>query len=451
MRVTLPSISVLAVFGVLAASCGGDEPANPSTGGAGSGATGGSGQGGSSGSQGGAKAGGPSTGGAGVTTGGTGAGGTPVGQGGSTAGAGGTAQGGSSGAPTAGTGGGSAGTAGAGAGGQGGSGQGGSAQGGSGPGGAGSGGGGQGGAPSASCPAGPYAASPLPAGATPTKIPGAPPSDAFNNMGNDFSVVEGPVWMGGALYISEIAGNARPPLGRILKITAADVVSVASPDAGTNGLALDLTGNLVGASHKSGSVARLSLTGGAPMDLVSMYMGQRFNSPNDLAFGKDGSLYFSDPDYQAPETKPQAATRVYRVAPGSSTATPIVEGRPQPNGVSVSPDGKTLYVAGSDGVFSHPLMADGTVGMGTRFASGIVNSGDGMGLDCAGNLYVASNAEVIIVSPMGMRVGSIPVAQGVTNVAFGGADAKTLYITSLGNGAARGVFKVTLAIPGLPY
>jgi gluconolactonase len=228
---------------------------------------------------------------------------------------------------------------------------------------------------------------------------------------------------------------------------------VALPDVGSNGLALDASGAMVGCSHKTGSVARFSLSGAAPVDLVSSYMGARFNSPNDLTFGADGTLYFTDPSYQAPTPAPQAAELAYRVAPGSKTATPIGNGISRPNGVTLSPDRKTLYISGSNGVFAHPVMADGSVGTGVGFASSVVRSSDGMGVDCAGNLYTTSNQDVIIVSPAGKEVGriSVPGVSQVTNVAFGGAEHKTIYITALGNGTRGGVFKVTSQIPGMPF
>jgi gluconolactonase len=180
-------------------------------------------------------------------------------------------------------------------------------------------------------------------------------------------------------------------------------------------------------------------------------MNARFDSPNDLAVGRDGTLYFSDPDYQAPSPLPQPKTGAYRVAPGGSTATTIADGRQQPNGVTLSPDGSKLYLSGSDGVYVYPVMADGSLGGGTRF--GNVSSSDGMAIDCAGNLYTTANQEVTILDSMGKELGKIAVGsvQSVTNLAFGGADHKTLYITALGASGQAGLFRLQAAVPGLPY
>jgi gluconolactonase len=122
-----------------------------------------------------------------------------------------------------------------------------------------------------------------------------------------------------------------------------------------------------------------------------------------------------------------------------------------PNGVTLSLNEDWLYVATGNGR-RYPVASDGTVGMGQDFAPAA--GGDGMVVDCAGNLYVAkSNGQnVAVYAPDGSPIGTIALnsdVQAVTNVAFGGADHKTLYITGLGN--KKGLFKLQLDIPGRPY
>jgi gluconolactonase len=197
----------------------------------------------------------------------------------------------------------------------------------------------------------------------------------------------------------------------------------------------------------------------------------RFNSPNDLVLAPDGTLYFSDPDYQAARMRPQTATRLYRLPPGATEAIVVDEMRRQPNGVSLSPKGDVLYASSQDGVYQYPI-SGGTVGAGTRLSQSPA-SGDGMAVDCGGNLYVTSGTTVVVLSPTGMQLGqiSVPGVQSVTNVAFGGSDRKTLYITALGaltssgmggpggfggsgggnSNAMPGLFKVTMNVPGYPY
>jgi gluconolactonase len=189
------------------------------------------------------------------------------------------------------------------------------------------------------------------------------------------------------------------------------------------------------------------------VDLVASYMGSRFNSPNDLTLGADGTLYFTDPDYQAPDPEPQSASRAYRVAPGTSEAIPIADELNQPNGITLSPARTTLYVSGSNGVYAYPVLGGGTLGEGARFAQGVIQSSDGMAVDCAGNLYTTGGQSVVVTSPEGVEVArlSVPGAQSVTNVAFGGADQTTLYVTALGSGTRSGLFTASSAIPGMPY
>src|SRR6185369_6508497 len=100
-----------------------------------------------------------------------------------------------------------------------------------------------------SCPpASTFTGSPLPAALAAEQIAGAPPSDAFNNTSNDYTTVEGPVWIGDSLYFSELKGGNLPQ-ARILKLAADNSVSVAIADAGANGLATDGAGNIVSANH----------------------------------------------------------------------------------------------------------------------------------------------------------------------------------------------------------
>ena len=304
------------------------------------------------------------------------------------------------------------------------------------------------------CPAGPFDAPAL-AGKKATKISGAPPLDSFNNNGQDFTNVEGPVWIGDSLYFSEMTGANLPP-SRILKLASGGAVSIVAPNAGSNGLAVDGNGTLFAAVHKDGSISQVALPGGAETPLVSMYgtPAARFNSPNDLAIRSDGTIFFSDPDYQN-SGNPQKAERLYRITPGPTRTVSIATnasdtGYLRPNGVTFSLDEHTLYVSGS-GLKKFAVMADGTLGVGSDFVAG--ESGDGMAIDCAGNLYVAGGASAIkVFSSSGAPLGSISTDKGTTtNVAFGGADHKTLYITAQGSSGAQGVYSVTMNVPGYPY
>jgi gluconolactonase len=266
------------------------------------------------------------------------------------------------------------------------------------------------------------------------------------------------VWNGDALYVSEIgtAVNGMPPPARMLKVTTDGTVSVAIADSGSNGLAVDIHNTIYGAVHEDGSISTFNLATMARTPVATGYMGARFDSPNDLAVRSDGNVYFSDPDDQAPATKPQLQTRLYRVAAGTNAVSVIDATLAEPNGVTLSLDESMLFVTTNNGIWKYPVMSDGSVGTGSLLNATLNTfSGDGMAIDCAGDLYIAAqnSTNVMVVSPAGTLIGmiSLPTSafQAVTNVAFGGADHKTLYITGLGNN--KGLYQVPMSLPGMPY
>ncbi|HTA88640.1 MAG TPA: SMP-30/gluconolactonase/LRE family protein [Polyangiaceae bacterium] len=301
------------------------------------------------------------------------------------------------------------------------------------------------------CPASPGTFT-LPTGKA-EHIPGTTPVDSFN-MNAGFTNVEGPVWIGDSLYFSEMLGGSLPP-SRILKLTPpGNTVSVAVADSGSNGMAVDSNGNLIAAVHKDGSISQVTLPSGPVTPIVSMYMGNRFISPNDLAVRSDGTIYFSDPNYQnSTNPPPQTAQRLYRVTPAPARTVSVIADAPMmPNGVTLSPDESTLYVDGTTGLMKFAVMTDGSLGPASMFVMNY--SGDGMVVDCAGDLYVAGgSSNVTVYSAAGATLGTITTDNGgtSTNVAFGGADHKTLYITAQGNDGQRGVFSIVMPIAGFPY
>jgi gluconolactonase len=411
-------------------SGGGGQSGTVGTGGSG---TGGSGTGGSGTGRSGT-GGSVGTGGSGTGGGGSGGGGASggAGRGGATAGTGGA---------TSGTGGGSAGRGGSGGG------TGGTSTGGSG-----------GGDVRWKCPTGTFT-TPAPSSIQLTKVAGVPPFDSFNNNGNNFGNIEGPVWFGDALYVSEISSGNNPPPSRILRVPTTGSVSIAYPNSGTNGMAIDIMGRLIGASHGVGGIVAFNLTNMTSTTITGTYMSKRFDSPNDLTVRSDGTIYFSDPDFQAPSPAPQSARRLYRLPPNATEAMVVDANRANPNGVTLSLDEQFLYVTDGQGLWRYPVNADGSTGTATQIAQSFVNSsGDGMGIDCAGTLYVATQQKLVLVNPTGTGTspGSITLSgvQSVTNVAFGGADHKTLYVTGLGNGmggTAMGLYRADMPLPGMPF
>jgi gluconolactonase len=305
------------------------------------------------------------------------------------------------------------------------------------------------GAIASKCPAGTFTAPTL-TGLQLQRLANVPPADDF---AIGFSIIEGPVWVSGTLYVSQFGSTSRPPTSRLLSIVPGASAVVLNPDFGSNGMAVDGQGNLIVAVHKDGSIRRVPpQTPSSSTTIASEYMGKRFNAPNDVTIRSDGTIYFSDPDaFQAPQPAPQTKPRVYRISPAGVVAV-VDETITEPNGVTLSLDEKTLFVDGDAGLFSFAVMPDGSTGPKMPFGNSSAYTGsDGMTMDCAGDLYVVHGADVVVLGPTGAELGRITLTgvQSATNVAFGGADRKTLFITSLD--AKPGVFQVDLGVPGLPF
>ncbi|MDR7047581.1 gluconolactonase [Duganella sp. 3397] len=271
---------------------------------------------------------------------------------------------------------------------------------------------------------------------------------AANVTGEGQGLYEGPVWIGDALYFSHFTFGPGFP-SRILKLDASGRVSTAIADSGSNGLAVDAKGDIVAGTHKYKSVSRFT-PGGQRSDVAGKYNGQVFNSPNDLAIAADGTIYFSDPDFQR-DAAPggQDKTRVYRVAPDGAV-TVVEDGLVNPNGVSLSPAGDVLYVNGMQGkqgvLRAYPIV-NGKPQQGRDLVKGL-GVPDGMAVDCQGNLYVTEHTDqrLRVFTPAGKQIATIHVDANVTNAAFGGADGKTLYITGAG-----AVWQLRMGIIGAPY
>jgi gluconolactonase len=260
---------------------------------------------------------------------------------------------------------------------------------------------------------------------------------------------EGPVWLDGALYFSDFGHEGTFP-SRIRKLAADGTVSTVIEDSGSNGLAIDRQGRLLAATHKTKALSRYTLPGGVRSTVAASYNGAVFNSPNDIAVADDGTIYFTDPDYQiAAAPGGQPVTGIYRV--GTDGKVTLVDGsRRNPNGIALSAAGDLLYVNASDGevrTYAISAIGAGVPVQGRTFVKGI-EGGDGMTLDCHGNLYVTEHGarRVRVFSPQGAPLATIGVDANVTNAAFGGSDGRTLYITG-----DRAIWSLPLDVTGMPY
>lgn len=296
-------------------------------------------------------------------------------------------------------------------------------------------------------------------------------------VASGYTWTEGPVWThGGDLLFAEITSNS------IRKLSPDGSVSIfmqpsgymgptpyGGREPGSNGMTLDAVGRLTVAGHAGRNVWRLeSLDPLAQKTILAdTYQGKRLNSPNDLVYRSDGSLYFTDPPYglrkqnDADPAKELRVNGVYRIPhamthkpgapPASASLQLLVSDLPRPNGIAFSPDEKFLYVDNSEPQkvwMRYPVHADGTLGKGIVFfdATSDPRPGvpDGMKVDRQGNIYSAGPGGVWIFSASGKHLGTILLPHPASNVAWGGADAKTLYITDSGE-----LFRIRVEIPGI--
>lgn len=290
--------------------------------------------------------------------------------------------------------------------------------------------------PDAICPPGPYAASPLPA------------SPTIRTVCTGMKFTEGPVWLAaqGKLLFSNFDDkdvvHAFP--GGIMTYTPGGACESFLDDAGTNGLALMNDGRVLGARQVKHTVTLMDIGTKQMTDLVTDYQGMPFDSPNDVTARKDGNVYFTDPTW-VPRPSPQA---LYRRAPdGSLTAFPYPERRP--NGITLSGDQKKLFLSleSPNEVVTYDIADDGSLSNPKQWAP---DTSDGMVIDCAGNVYFSCCGSVRVYNPQGTLIGTLPVPDVVlpdpTNLAFGGPDRKTLFIT--GSSVLRAI---DLNVPGYPF
>lgn len=298
-----------------------------------------------------------------------------------------------------------------------------------------------------------------------------PPGAQLEVIARGFNWSEGPVWIkdGGYLLFSDIPTNTlykwQETDGLSVYLTPAGYTgeTPCGSETGPNGLLLNLQNQLVICQHGDRRVARMDAPLNAPkpafVALAEKFEEKRFNSPNDAVFHKNGDLFFTDPPYGLAKgvedpSKEIPFQGVFRMTPDGKV-TLVSNQLSSPNGITFSPDYKTLYVANSDAKnpiwMAFSVLDDGGVGEGRIFfegknlPGGRNGGGDGLKTDGQGNLFATGPGGVLVIDPQGKLLGTILTGQPTANCAFGD-DGKTLYITT-----ANYLMRIRLNVKGMGF
>ena len=261
----------------------------------------------------------------------------------------------------------------------------------------------------------------------------------IDKVATGYAFVEGPAWSrDGYLVFSDVPANKLLELKPGQKVT-----SIRDNSNGAMGNAFDAQGRLYTCETHSRRVTRTDKKG--KVDVVAeRYEGKRLNAPNDIAIRKDGQVYFTDPAFGGQlDTRELDFYGVYHVSPRGELEL-IAKPKGRPNGIAISPNGRTLYVTNSDerNVRAYDLDRNGAAANERVLIAKIEGIPDGIRLDEKGNLYVAAN-KIDAFTPEGKPLGAIALAEQPSNCAFGDEDLESLYIT-----ARTSVYRVRLNVKG---
>ena len=294
----------------------------------------------------------------------------------------------------------------------------------------------------------------------------------LDKVAGGFSFLEGPVWVrkGSYLLFNDVPANA------IYKWTPDGKVSVFLKPSGYTGndpnygreidsgrkkikvigsgaVTLDRQGRIVFCAQGDRDVVRIEKDGRRTV-LADRFEGKRLNSPNDLVYKSDGSLYFTDPPAALPKGDDDAAKElpfdgVFLLKDGKVQVLDKTFSRP--NGLAFGPGEKQFYVNDSlkKTIVRFDVRPDDTLANGQVFidmtGDNAPGAPDGMKVDRKGNVYCTGPGGLWIVSPTGKHLGTVRTPERITNLAFGNADGKALYIT----GRTGELFRIQMKVAGI--
>ncbi|HEX2032821.1 MAG TPA: SMP-30/gluconolactonase/LRE family protein [Chloroflexota bacterium] len=299
------------------------------------------------------------------------------------------------------------------------------------------------------------------------------PNPLIERIAAGFRFIEGPVWVENSLLFVD---NQLNSIFRLRDLPGGPEVTIFRYPAGfpldqprpagvggygPNGLALDRQGRLLVTEHGNRRITRTEPDGTLTV-MATHWQDKRLNSPNDMAVRADGTLYFTDPPYglaMQSVGKELDFQGIYRIAPDGTLFLEATDWN-RPNGLTLSPDERILYIADSVEfhVRAYDVQADGSLRNDRVFVDvrewGPYGGPDGVKVDAAGNFYLtglkedndpAGPGSVMVFDPQGTLLGRIILPERPVNCGFGGPDWKTLYMT-----ARTGLYRVRSAMPGIP-
>lgn len=282
------------------------------------------------------------------------------------------------------------------------------------------------------------------------------PGTQIERVATGFKFTEGPMWREGHLWFSDLVGNkmlsVSPDGNMRTLLDHSGGLDNPPPGSytGSNAMATTPDGTVLMIQQGGRRIVRLDSKFNI-VPFLDRFEGKKLNSPNDLVYAPDGSLWFTDPPYgllgqDKDPAKELTFNGVFRYAHGKLTA-PIRD-LTRPNGIGFSGDGKTLYISNSGPdmfVEKYHVAPDGTVSGGSKVISypgSAPDVPDGLKLDSAGNLWTSGPGGFRIISPSGKVLGQIKLPEVAANMAWGDGG-KTAYFT-----ASTSIYRLKVATPG---
>jgi gluconolactonase len=285
------------------------------------------------------------------------------------------------------------------------------------------------------------------------------PGETPKKLAGGFTFTEGPTWLKGKLYFSDMwfknaaAGDftGSPARSRLIVMEPSGAYRVLAHGMQSNGTIAARNGNLIVCDMFGHRVVELDPANGRVVRvLLDTINGRPIDGPNDLVMDAKGGIYVTDPQFTPEQQKSQPGKQVYYIAPDGTARVVIGPGEyAMPNGVEISPDGRTLYVnntwqqPGENFVWAYDVAADGSLSRKRKFATveltpevlkapkpadRFASGADGSAMDTEGRYYVATTTGVQIFLADGSAAGTIRLPQSPVSLTFGGRDDSVLYI-----------------------